>query len=69
MNEFFSMGGYGSYIWSSYGLTALAMIILLVATLRGLRSSRIERDQLEVVLQSRRPRRSKKTENKGMTGE
>ncbi|MFV1851560.1 MAG: heme exporter protein CcmD [Thalassospira sp.] len=63
MSEFFSMGGYGSYIWSSYGITALAMIILLVATLRGLRSSRIERDQLEAVLQSRRPRRSKKTEN------
>ena len=69
MSEFFSMGGYGSYIWSSYGVTAFAMIVLLVATLRGLRSSKVERDQLEAVLQSRRPRRSKKTENNGMTGE
>ncbi|WP_033067806.1 heme exporter protein CcmD [Thalassospira australica] len=61
MSEFFSMGGYGSYIWASYGITALAMIVLLIATLRGLHSSRIERDQLEAVLQSRRPRRSQKT--------
>ncbi|KZB71082.1 MULTISPECIES: heme exporter protein CcmD [Thalassospira] len=61
MSEFFSMGGYGSYIWASYGLTALAMIALLISTLRGLRSSETERDQLETVLQSRRPRRTKKS--------
>ncbi|WP_417828517.1 heme exporter protein CcmD [Thalassospira sp.] len=62
MSEFFSMGGYGSYIWASYGITALAMIVLLMTTLRGLRSSRIERDQLEATLQSRRPRRNKKAD-------
>jgi heme exporter protein D len=62
MSEFFSMGGYGSYIWASYGVTAIAMIGLLIMTLRGLRSSKIERDQLETVLQSRRPRRTKKTQ-------
>jgi len=27
MNDFFSMGGYASYVWSSYGL---ALVILLI---------------------------------------
>jgi len=25
MSEFFEMGGYASYVWSSYGLTAVVM--------------------------------------------
>ncbi|WP_417815414.1 heme exporter protein CcmD [Thalassospira alkalitolerans] len=57
MNEFFSMGGYGSYIWASYGIAAISLIVLLITTLRGLGQSRTELDQLETVLKSRRPRR------------
>lgn len=57
MSEFFSMGGYGSYIWASYGIAAISLIVLLITTLRGLGQSRIELDQLEAVLKSRRPRR------------
>ena len=60
MSEFFSMGGYGSYIWSSYGVTAIAMIVLLLATLRGLHNSRRELDQLETVLHTKRQRRNRK---------
>ena len=32
MNEFFGMGGYGFYVWGSYGVTfaLLALEILLV---------------------------------------
>jgi heme exporter protein D len=26
VNEFFSMGGYALYVWSSYGLTALVLL-------------------------------------------
>ena len=62
MSEFFSMGGYGSYIWASYGIAALAMIALLVATLRGLRQSKTELDQLETVLKARRPKRGRTTD-------
>ncbi|MEQ9346634.1 MAG: heme exporter protein CcmD [Thalassospira sp.] len=62
MSEFFSMGGYGSYIWGSYAITAIAMFALLIATLRGLRASRLEREQLEAVLQSHRPRKNKKAD-------
>jgi len=33
LSEFFAMGGYGGYVWGAYGVTALAMIILLVNSL------------------------------------
>ena len=36
-SEFLAMGGYGSYVWSAYGLTA---VILVFNTHRALRASR-----------------------------
>ena len=27
MSEFFSMGGYGNYVWSSYGLSFLVIVL------------------------------------------
>lgn len=27
MNEFLAMGGYGAYVWSSYAIFALALLI------------------------------------------
>ena len=36
MIEFFAMNGYGFYVWSAYGVTALALAI----ELRALRSRR-----------------------------
>jgi heme exporter protein D len=38
------------------------MIILLIMTLRGLRQSQTELDQLETVLKARRPRRARTTD-------
>jgi heme exporter protein D len=35
MSEFFAMGGRGFYIWMSYGVTALFMIIEVVAVMRS----------------------------------
>ena len=32
--EFIHMGGYGAYVWSAYGLTALVLIWNVVTTLR-----------------------------------
>lgn len=32
--DFFAMGGYSSYVWSAFGITFLAMIILLVVSVR-----------------------------------
>lgn len=39
MAEFFSMGGYGAYVWPSYGLTAVVLAVLLVVSLKSLKST------------------------------
>ncbi len=47
MTEFFYMGGYGAYIWPAYGVAALVMIGLVVATLRSLKLREAELAKLE----------------------
>lgn len=32
--SFWVMGGYGAYVWPSYGLAAVVMLVLFVASLR-----------------------------------
>ena len=34
MNEFFAMGGYGAYVWSAYGISALLIIGNIVLAVR-----------------------------------
>ena len=34
MSEFFQMGGYAMYVWPAYLVTAVALIVTLVAPLR-----------------------------------
>lgn len=31
MTEFFAMGGYAFYVWSAYGITAVALIVELLS--------------------------------------
>ena len=38
MSEFFAMGGHGFYIWASYGVTALFMIVEVIAVMRSRRT-------------------------------
>jgi heme exporter protein D len=38
ISEFFAMGGYGFYIWMSYGVTALFMVAEVVIVLRNKRT-------------------------------
>ncbi len=38
LRAFFEMGGYAVFVWSGYGLAAIAMIGLLAASLRTLRA-------------------------------
>ncbi|MCH8846104.1 MAG: heme exporter protein CcmD [Proteobacteria bacterium] len=33
IQEFFHMGGYGFYVWSSYGLTAIVLIFNVIQSL------------------------------------
>jgi heme exporter protein D len=41
MSEFFAMGGYGFYVWGAYGVTALAIMVELIA-LRARRMNAVE---------------------------
>ena len=38
--EFFAMGGYGLYIWGSYGMTALVIALELFALVKRRRALR-----------------------------
>jgi heme exporter protein D len=51
---FLEMGGYGAFVWSAYGVTALVMVGLLWTSLR---SGRRERDLMDVMTAERRARR------------
>ncbi|MGQ9364753.1 heme exporter protein CcmD [Azospirillum sp. ST 5-10] len=59
MTEFFDMGGYAAYVWPSYGVTALVLIGLLAASLKGLRGREATLKALEG---SRPPRRRARRE-------
>ncbi|WP_448203604.1 heme exporter protein CcmD [Azospirillum sp. sgz302134] len=47
MADFFAMGGYAAYVWPAYGLAALVMVGLLVATWKALRSAETTLKALE----------------------
>jgi heme exporter protein D len=34
LSDFLAMGGYASYVWSAFGITFFAMVILLVVSVR-----------------------------------
>ena len=53
IREYLAMGGYAAFVWPAFGVTAIVMIALLVASIRGLRK---ERRTLEL-MESARPRR------------
>jgi len=38
MAEFFHMGGYAFYVWGSYGVTALFMLIEVILVIRNKRT-------------------------------
>lgn len=38
MASFLDMGGYGGYVWPAFGVTAVVLLGLLLASLRSLRA-------------------------------
>ena len=38
MAEFFAMGGYAEYVWGSYGVTALFMVMEVILLMRRRRT-------------------------------
>ncbi|MBL8197580.1 MAG: heme exporter protein CcmD [Chromatiales bacterium] len=51
MSEFLAMGGYAKYVWPAFGITAIVLMVNLLAARRQLRQIR-ERLQLRLVRQS-----------------
>lgn len=47
MAEFFAMGGYAGYVWTAYGVTAIAMIALTIGMRLDLTAQRKHLDALE----------------------
>lgn len=47
MREFLDMGGYAVWVWSSYGLSAVGLIGLLIWSLRTLRAREREFEALK----------------------
>ncbi|WP_448190366.1 heme exporter protein CcmD [Azospirillum sp. sgz301742] len=62
MAEFFAMGGYAAYVWPAYGMAALVLLGLLVASIKGLRDREATLKALEG---SRPPRRRSRREAAG----
>ncbi|HEY9097151.1 MAG TPA: heme exporter protein CcmD [Hydrogenophaga sp.] len=61
MQEFLSMGGYGAYVWPSYGLTAVVLLVLLVASLSGLKSTEAEFARLKALVNPQKPNQQTET--------
>lgn len=61
MADFFHMGGYAIYVWSSYGLALLVLAGLLMISLTGLRRKERMLASLEQGLPRRRRRNSAAT--------
>jgi len=53
VNEFLAMGGYAKYVWPAFGVTAIVLILNLLAARRQVRRTR-ERLQLRLVRQAGR---------------
>ncbi len=53
MSEFLAMGGYAKYVWPSFGITAIVLMLNLLAARSQLRQTR-ERLHLRLVRQSGR---------------
>ncbi len=47
MAEFLNMGGYGAFIWSAFGLSAVVLIGILIQSQRFLKTSDAELNALQ----------------------
>lgn len=52
MADFLAMGGYAEFVWTSFGLTAIIMVLNVIAARRRLRVS-LERISMRVAHQMR----------------
>ncbi|MDO8605545.1 MAG: heme exporter protein CcmD [Phaeospirillum sp.] len=48
------MGGYGGYVWPAYGVSAVVLVLVLVASLISARHAEAELEQLQLTRRARR---------------
>ncbi|MBC7908828.1 MAG: heme exporter protein CcmD [Rhodospirillaceae bacterium] len=58
LSSFFAMGGYGGYVWPSYGLAVVVMVAVLVSSIRSAKARERELDLLQQMRPSRARRRA-----------
>lgn len=64
ISDFLAMGGYGGFIWTAYGACAVAMLGLLIVSLRELQTTSAE----VAALEANSPRRRRNnSDNKDVT--
>lgn len=61
ISTFFAMGGYAGFVWSAFGITALVMVGLLVASWRSLKTREAELDALPPLADRAERRRQRDT--------
>ncbi|MGI9486048.1 MAG: heme exporter protein CcmD [Geminicoccaceae bacterium] len=54
MNEFLAMGGYGAYVWTAYGVTALSLLLLFIWSWFGARARETELEQVRKLSRAER---------------
>lgn len=54
MSDFLSMGGYGVYVWTAYGVTALALLLLFLWSWFGARARETELEQVRQLSRAER---------------
>jgi heme exporter protein D len=54
VSEFLAMGGYGAYVWTAYGVTALALVLLFIWSWLGARAREAELEQVRRLSRSER---------------
>lgn len=58
MTEFLSMGGYGLYVWTSWGVGIVLMLALLIQSIAAARSAAREADAAQQLSPRRRRRKA-----------
>ncbi len=54
MSDFFAMGGYGAYVWTAYGVTALFLLLLFLWSWFGARARMTELEQIQKLSRAER---------------
>ncbi|WP_120510293.1 heme exporter protein CcmD [Photobacterium salinisoli] len=60
-SDFLAMGGYASYVWAAYGISALSLLILLWSSIR--KSRRLATDIKNKIAREQRIKAAENLEN------